>query len=318
MEPCILGRMHEKPHSHHIERAKYRNQCTHTDIAGPFQCTGYDGSVFWVIFLDDASQLSEVEPIRHKHQFLDKIKAYYKRNSDPVRPFKRIHLDRAGENIAQAFKDWCTSEGIHPEYTATEQHQMNGTAGRINLTLEEKLLPTLISSELALKWWLEVLRTINYLRNISPCARLNKTPFGAAFGKVPDPSHLRILGSDAYAFKAERKRPTLAAHKAIKCKLVGYNGQSMYRLITPDDKLIVWSNVHIVERIPASLKRKLDAVGDSSADSVERTPASLKRKLDAVGDSSADNKGGENAARSLANARTPPNWTVLQRTSVSG
>jgi TfoX/Sxy family transcriptional regulator of competence genes len=264
-EPCILGRMHEKPHSHQIERATYQNECTHTDIAGPFQCTGYDGSVYWIIFLDDATQLSEVAPIRHKHQFLDKLKAYHKRNYHPARPFKRIHLDRAGENIAGVVKDWCISEGIHLEYTAPEQHQMNGAAERLNLTLEEKLLPTMISSDIPLKWWPVVLETINYLRIISPCTRLNKTPFEAAYGKVPDLSPLRILGSDAYALKTERKRPTLAAHKSIKCKLVGYNGRSMYKLITPDDKLITWSNVHIVERTPASLKRKLEVVGDSDA-----------------------------------------------------
>jgi len=270
-EPCILGRMHEKTHSHQIERATYRNECTHTDIAGPFQCTGYDGSLYWIVFLDDATQLSEVVPIRNKHQFFDKLKAYHKRNHHPARPFKRIHLDRAGENTAQVVKDWCISEGIHLEYTAPEQHQMNGAAERLNLTLEEKLLPTMISSDIPLKWWPVVLDSINYLRIISPCARLNKTPFEAAFGIVPDLSHLRILGSDAYALKTERKRPKLAAHKSIKCKLVGYNGRSMYKLITPDDKLITWSNVHIVERTPASLKRKLETVGDSGADNEGET-----------------------------------------------
>jgi Reverse transcriptase (RNA-dependent DNA polymerase)/GAG-pre-integrase domain len=270
-EPCILGRMHEKPHSHQIERATYRNECTHTDIAGPFQCTGYDGSAYWIIFLDDATQLSEVAPIRNKHQFLDKLKAYHKRNHHPTRPFKRIHLDRAGENIAQVVKDWCISEGIHLEYTTPEQHQMNGAAERLNLTLEEKLLPTIIASDIPLKWWPVVLETINYIRILSPCDRLNKTPFEAAFGKVPDLLHLRSLGSDAYALKTERKRPKLAAHKSIKCKLVGYNGRSMYKLITPDDKLITWSNVHIVERTPASLKRKLEAVGDSGTDNEGET-----------------------------------------------
>lgn len=71
--------------------------------------------------------------------------------------------------------------GIHCERSTTEQHQSNGIAESLNITIRDKLLPTLIGGSILERFWPEVLETINYLRNRSPHSALDKTPFETAY-----------------------------------------------------------------------------------------------------------------------------------------
>jgi len=82
--------------------------------------------------------------------------------------------------------------------------------------------------------WAEAINTTVYLKNRSPTKCLGfKTPFEALFGLKPAFSHLRILGSKAYANipKADRKK---LDPKALKCIFVGYGTEyKTYKLYNP-------------------------------------------------------------------------------------
>ncbi|KFA82013.1 hypothetical protein S40288_11335 [Stachybotrys chartarum IBT 40288] len=101
----------------------------------------------------------------------------------------RLHLwherfAHLGErNIKKLIK---MSTGIRPNEppsdpceASTEQHQQNGLAEVLNRILLEKLTPTLLNSELHLKWWPYLLKAVNYIRNLCPTASMTITPYQA-------------------------------------------------------------------------------------------------------------------------------------------
>ncbi|KAI3571362.1 hypothetical protein IWW34DRAFT_639552, partial [Fusarium oxysporum f. sp. albedinis] len=56
-EPCIVGKQKERPHQKSIRKGTCPLECVHADIAGPFPDTAYDGSRYWVVFVDDFTRM---------------------------------------------------------------------------------------------------------------------------------------------------------------------------------------------------------------------------------------------------------------------
>lgn len=84
-----------------------------------------------------------------------------------------------------------------------------------------------------------------------PSSVINKTPYKAWYGEKPDLSYLRITGCIAYVKRIESKRRKLADEKASPCKLLGYEGNRIYRLLTHDNRVIRSTNVELIEQYTA-------------------------------------------------------------------
>jgi len=56
-----------------------------------------------------------------------------------------LHIDKAGENISAEVQAFCKDHGIALSTTATEQHQQNGIAERLNGIILKWLTATLAS-----------------------------------------------------------------------------------------------------------------------------------------------------------------------------
>ena len=135
------------------------------------------------------------------------------------------------------------------EPTAREQHQQNGSAEVLNRILREKLLPTLIQSELPEKWWPEVLLSIVKIRNLSYSSVVDKTPHEAWYGEKPNVGFLRVIGTKCQVMKVEQGRKTLGS-KTEECRLLGFQGTSIYRLLNANSNIICASDVVFDEDIP--------------------------------------------------------------------
>ncbi len=247
---CILGRMKEKPNNKSFPRGEYPLEYFHTDIASPFPVVRYNGCRYWVTFLNDATQLSTIIPITHMSEMFNELQKFIAKYKQPERRCHRIRLDDRGENRDSKFREWSAQRGISIEVTTTDQHEQNGAAESLNRVIMDKLHPTLLSANLDKKWWPEILLTVNYLRNLSSSSVIRKTPYEAWYGEKPDLSHLRIIGCTAYTKKVESKRRKLADEKAFPCKLLGYNDDRIYRLLTYDNRIIRSTNVEFVEKNP--------------------------------------------------------------------
>ena len=108
--------------------------------------------------------------------------------------------------------------------------------------------PMIIKSKLPSPFWAEAINTANKIRNCLPTKSLpNKmSPHEAWFGNKPSINHLRQFGCIAYhRLPDEVITPGQKINpRSIKCCLVGYIGNQIYRLWTPvQQKIIVSRNM---------------------------------------------------------------------------
>lgn len=51
----------------------------------------------------------------------------------------------------------------------------------------------MLAANFDMKWWPEILKTVNYLRNLSPSSVTKKTPYERWYSNKPNLSHLYII-----------------------------------------------------------------------------------------------------------------------------
>ncbi|KAJ8107603.1 hypothetical protein ONZ43_g6683 [Nemania bipapillata] len=239
-EACVLGRMREGPHKGKLPEGNYLGEVIFSDVCGPYHIPGYRGERYWLTIIDSYSRLSALKPMKDRTKvwsyigkFVDSLASLEKQG----RKCRIVHADKGGEYISKAAEDWGTQRGIDIQWAPTEQHESNGMAESFNITIRDKLLPTMIGGNIPPSYWPEVAATINYLRNRSPHNALDITPFEKAYGQRPNISHIRTLGTKLWYLLPSTKRKKLDEKSATGI-LVGYSSNSIYRILTPDGKVI--------------------------------------------------------------------------------
>jgi hypothetical protein len=125
---------------------------------------------------------------------------------------------------------------------------MNGSAERLGQTIYRKAAPLLKHAGLDLKFWPEAIKHAAYLYMRSPHSKIKKTPFEAWNGRRPHISHIRTFGSTVYYSNPERLRK-LIRNEASKGILVGYEGDTLYRILKPDGRICRAAALQTVERM---------------------------------------------------------------------
>lgn len=273
-EPCVKGRMTERPHTGKISPGRHPLDLIHTDVAGPIKVIGHDKSRYWVTGLDDFTQWAEVEPLQHRSQAFSHIQRFVERNELPERRCRRIRLDRGGENISREFAMWVYDKGIELEVTDMEHHQANGCAESLNRILDSKLHPTLLSSRISEAFWPPVVKYgIAYVRNLSPSTIIDTTSYEAWTGRRPDVLNIRKIGSQAFVLNPQRTRTKVVGIKASEGQPLGFKGHHTYLTKDRVGKLDWKTNVVFRESRPHT-------VGNGNAESFKkkkRTQGGVKR-----------------------------------------
>ena len=121
--------------------------------------------------------------------------------------------------------------------------EQNGKAERLGKNLHKMASTMRVDAGLDEKCWAELVLIANYLRNRQPTAGRNITPYESHIGSPPKLGQLRIVGQTGYA---QVRKPNTGWKKfqdrAIKCRLVGYEGDHIYRMVTPKGVVIRFSN----------------------------------------------------------------------------
>jgi transposase InsO family protein len=246
---CVMAKCKNNPHKGHLKRATRVNEIIHTDVMGPWRVLGTGRARYVISFLDDFTGYSEVYFMEFKSESLNCFKKYYNANISKG-PFGSVHSDNGGEYLQGELQSFFNQEGIVWETSCPYTPQQNGRAEKLGQDLQIKgtALRYEASSygDIPEKFWPEFVRTANYLRNLQALSREGITAFQAHQGEKPDVSHLRIIGCNAYALNHEARK---LDPRAIKCRLLGYEGNHIYRLLSPNGKVIRHSSVHFDERI---------------------------------------------------------------------
>jgi len=103
-------------------------------------------------------------------------------------------------------------------------------------------------SELGKDLWGEAISTHIYIHNRCPSSILPNhiTPYERIFGHPPSIAHLRVFGSKCF-IKIPDETHSKLDDKALECRLLGYEGDSIYMVVDSDKKKLWSQNVIFLE-----------------------------------------------------------------------
>jgi hypothetical protein len=138
--------------------------------------------------------------------------------------------------------------GIRWEPTELYTSQMNGSTERLRQTIYRKAAPLLKHAGLDLKFWPEAVKYAAYLYMRSPHSKIRKTPFEAWYSRRLHISHIRMFGSIVYYSNPGRSRK-LIRDEACKGVLVGYEGDTLCRILKSDGRICRAAALQTIERM---------------------------------------------------------------------
>lgn len=265
-EPCVLSKHCRAPFPTSESKTSAPLELVHMDLNGPLQEPSLGGALWVATFLDDASKLSVVRPIKRKADAAGVVKEVLEMLQNQVgKRVKRVRTDRGREYVNEELSSYFKERGIIHETTAPYTPQQNGAAERLNRTLMEKVRAMLQDAGLENELWAEAIVTANYIRNRLPAAGVEKTPWEACFGVKPDVSHVRVFGCPAYAQVPAEKRSKLDA-RSQRGVFVGYEPHSKaYRVLLDDsDKIVVSRDVIFDEQVRKNKPATVEEIVEDS------------------------------------------------------
>lgn len=231
---CVRGKMAMGKFVSSQTRTSELLELVHSDVSGPFAVPSISGNRYALTFVDDFSRKVFLYLLKSKDQVFEKFcqfKAFAENQTG--KKIKSFRSDNGGEYVNKRLEDFLKDSGIKHQTSIAYVKQQNGTAERMNRTLQDKARCLLLNSELPLKFWGEAMNTAAYVRNRLPSRSIDdQIPEEVWSGRKVNLSNLRIFGCLAYAHVPKEKRDSKWDERAVACIFVGYSEtQKAYRLL---------------------------------------------------------------------------------------
>jgi transposase InsO family protein len=215
-------------------------ELVHADLAGPMETQSITGYSYYFVLVDDGTRIAWVYFLRKKDETYDRFVAWVTMIETLTgRKIKFFRSDRGGEFMGAEFTKFLEEHGITRQTSAPNTPEQNGLAERTNRTLVGTARSMMQHAGLSKGFWSEATAVATYLHNRSPRKGLNwMTPHELFFGRIPDITHLRVFGCQAWVHtpKSKRKKWDATSKQMV---LIGYEpGSKAYRLWNPTTKTI--------------------------------------------------------------------------------
>ena len=225
-------------------------QVLSSDVLGPMQVQGLNGARYAVTFTEHKSRYRWLYTMRAKEEVLDKFKLLLADIEARGYTVTTFHTDNGGEYTSAEFENYLRQEKkIIPHRTPPHTPQANAVTERFNRVLGERARALLKAAHLPKFLWPQAMATVVYVYNRLPSPGNTryqfKTPYELLYGAVPDVTHLRIFGCDAYAYNFDVSRQKLD-DCAIRGVFVGYCKKSSSYLIYIPNKRKIMRSAHVV------------------------------------------------------------------------
>jgi len=241
-EPCILGKQTRSPFRPIEDKTTEKLGRVYIDHCGPITPITIGNGKYALDIRDEATSYTwtYIVPDRSAETIITILKTWKPMVENQAgTTLKIIRTDDAKE-FKSVHRQYLKQFGVIHESTAPHSSSSNGPVERVHRTLFDMVRPMLIRSKLPTPLWGEAICTAAKVLNRLPTKANpdNISPHEAWFGKKPCTSHLRQFGCVAYA-----RIPTKVigngnkpAPRSIKCCMLGYIGNRMYRLWDPERK----------------------------------------------------------------------------------
>ena len=217
-DTCALVKQTMQPRvSSKLPRADTYLYRVHTDLCGPMQTRAIGGGRYALLATDEYTGFTLHRILKTKDEvehYLPLILDEFER--DTHLKVKNLRADNGGEFSSTVLLEYLQNRNIYMEPTPPYSPPSNGMAERANRTMMDKVRALLYNAKLPKSFWGEAYIHANLLRNLSPRAGQNITPWEARYGTTPDLSVLRVFGSLAYLKTPDELRKKLD-NKARKC-----------------------------------------------------------------------------------------------------
>ena len=229
-DPCLKAAATIRNGQEVMSPAKARGDRVFVDLGGghfDLPPAFNNGAKYWLLFLDQYTGYSTVMFLKTKDQSRMAIQAYADGESHAKFPIIRLHSDNGKEFDNTDLRSWAKKRNIQWEFAAPYAHSQNGSVERLSRTILTKVRAVLIDSGLPRDLWAEVMKTVVFLRNISPVREKDLTPYEIRNSKKPNVKSLRVIGCEcAVTIPPEirsKEKITKIDPRAYTAKLVGYN-----------------------------------------------------------------------------------------------
>ena len=239
---CTQSKQCRKPFNGTRPRASRPIEHIFSDVCGPISPISWNGSKYFLTFIDDFTHFTVVYVMARKSECYEKFKEF---EAEVTAKFNMrismLTVDQGREYKSVQMVQFCKSRGIQILETIAYTPQQNGVAERFNRTIVEKARALMLQSGTPKFFWNEAIYTSAFLLNRSPTRALQskKTPAEMWFGEKPNLTKVKIFGCRAFAWLPSQKRSKLDS-KSTPMVMMGYcpNG---YRLWNQNKKQIITS-----------------------------------------------------------------------------
>jgi hypothetical protein len=237
---CAVTKQHSRPFTGSLDAEV--DAVLHTvsaDLIGPMRVHSFGGRLYVCTFVDLFSRHAWIYLLRKKSQALDAFKAFVAmvKNEKGKAP-TNFASDNGGEFSSQAFRAFCTEQGIKQRFTLPFTPQENGISERFGGVLMRRARSLLVSAGIRdRRYWAEAVQAACTVGNFLPHRALGDSglsPYQLWHGKPPPISTLRSFGAICYA-QIPGDNPGKEQQNGTRCLLMGLMADSAgYRLRVAD------------------------------------------------------------------------------------
>ena len=223
--PCITAKARRSSLMPSSRKTPRLLELVRLDISGPVE-PSLEKLQYTVEVLDDFTAKSDVYLLKARSELLDTFFEYKARSENELQDYgfrlTNIRMDRAGENLSNAVKEFCKHHGIGLEPSPAYAKQSNGAAERLIQEHWTRARVMLFASNLLNYLWPEAVTHGNWLRNRLPASRIN--------GDIPikrwDPcsriNYAKLLEFGAPGFAYIYREDTTKGKKLLTRSVFGY------------------------------------------------------------------------------------------------
>lgn len=125
-EPCIFANQCREPFSGTRVRAKRPLELIHSDVCGPITPAAWDGSRYYISFIDDYSHFAVVYMLKRKSEFFEKFRNYEAMATAGTNfKISKMTVDQGREYCSKVLEEFYESRGIQVEPTVAYTPQQN-------------------------------------------------------------------------------------------------------------------------------------------------------------------------------------------------
>jgi hypothetical protein len=227
---CIIIKQKIELHSNFMISDKYFLNLMWSDLV-EFSISN-DKTRYFVTFLCDFIKRSVIYVLRVKSNTFEAFKHFQQHNEHENNRVRRLRIDWEEKYFSNEFDDYRFEHDIQWKLIVSRISKQNEVVERLKQTFMSMISIMLKNVDLNNKWWIELIKTINYLRNRFSMTNRSVILYEIDTRKKSFFAHLRQIETTSYVMK--RKSITKwkkLAFRSFSVVLVNYERDHIYRML---------------------------------------------------------------------------------------